>query len=101
MTRQPLRADTPRHAPFSPYAALPAHAPRPAHRRTRLSPPTLRVPLLAVRGSPAVAAGSRHAAAAAGSRAAGAARVGAAAPRYAGARDPTRAHPGAGKAPVH
>ncbi len=52
LTRQPLRADTPRHAPSSPYAALPANAPGTPPRRTRLSPPSLRVPLLAVRGSP-------------------------------------------------
>ncbi|MDX3422670.1 hypothetical protein ACFY9U_30325 [Streptomyces anthocyanicus] len=50
MTRQPLRADTPRHAPSSPYAALPANAPGTPSRRTRLSPPMLRVSLLAVRG---------------------------------------------------
>ncbi|MGQ4442533.1 hypothetical protein ACN6LI_008452, partial [Streptomyces violaceoruber] len=42
MTRQPLRADTPRHAPSSPYAAPPAHAPRPAGPPYAAPPPQLR-----------------------------------------------------------
>ncbi|CAL9525050.1 hypothetical protein SUDANB43_03898 [Streptomyces sp. enrichment culture] len=102
LTRQPLRADTPRPAPSSPYAAAGRPTPVPGPRRTRL-PAAVAAP----------AAGRRRdAAPAAGSRAAGAARVGGGgtaqavqalgeAPRNAGPRHPphARTHAGAPRNP--
>ncbi|CAM5377250.1 hypothetical protein STENM327S_05090 [Streptomyces tendae] len=110
LTRQPLRADTPRHDPFSPYAtAARQRRPAPA-RRTRLRAANARAaPARRTRLSRRVATPPRlpAVALAAGRRAAGATgvpplersrewgRVGAAAPRCAGPRS-SRGHTRAG-----